>query len=440
MLRIFIFLLGISLPLALLSQESSKPNIILIMADDLGAETLGCYGGESYQTPHLDQMAKEGMRFSHAYSTPLCTPSRVQIMTGKYNFRNYKGFGILDTGEKTFAHYLKEEGYQTCVIGKWQLYGNERQYELAGQHGSLPDEAGFDDWCLWQIKDRGFRYKSPTLSSKKSGTQTYPGEYGPDLFVDYAAAFMKKHQDNPFFLYYPMCITHDPFLPTPDENGFEAYDPEEKRNDTTHFGAMVTYMDKLVGRIKQEVDSLGLSENTLILFTGDNGTDRKVISSWNGQRIKGHKGYTTEAGTHVPLIAHWPGKIEAGKLNPNLIDFTDFLPMLMDAAQTDTSVEGDGLSFYPQLVGTADSVRKWIFCSYAPKWGKFTPSTYAQTHHFKLYANGKFFYLPDDPQEKFPIQPNKLGAAGLENYLLLEEVLKGLEQESIAIGEATQTD
>lgn len=404
------------------------------MADDLGAETLGSYGGESYQTPHLDQLAAEGMRFTHAYATPLCTPSRVQIMTGKYNFRNYKGFGILDTGEKTFAHYLKEEDYQTCVIGKWQLYGNERQYELAGQHGSLPEEAGFDDWCLWQVKERGFRYKSPTLSSKKSGTRTYEGAYGPDLFVDYAKEFMENNQDKPFFLYYPMCITHDPFLPTPGEESFDAYDPEERRNDTTHFGAMVSYMDVLVGRIRKQVEELGLAENTLILFTGDNGTDRKVISSWKGKRIQGHKGYTTEAGTHVPLIAYWPGKIATAALNTNLIDFTDFLPTLMEAAQTENAVEGDGLSFYPQLMAQEDSVRKWIYCSYSPNWGKFQPTTYAQTHHFKLYADGRFFHLPDDPAEKFPLQPNKLGAAGLESYMLLQAVLGRYK------GMITQTD
>ena len=173
----------------------TKPNVILIMADDLGYETLGTYGGQSYSTPNLDRLAQTGMRFDYCYSTPLCTTSRVQLMTGKYNFRNYIGFGLLDPGEVTFGHLMKEAGYNTCVVGKWQLYGNARQRKLAGRGGALPLDAGFDSWCLWQMKDRGFRYKDPTLDIDSAGLVNFPRDYGPDVFARYIDGYLEKNRD-----------------------------------------------------------------------------------------------------------------------------------------------------------------------------------------------------------------------------------------------------
>lgn len=413
-------------------QDLKKPNIILVMADDLGMETLGCYGGESYATPHLDQIANQGMRFENCYSTPLCTPSRVQLMTGKYNFRNYVGFGILDPNEKTFAHRLKAEGYQTCVVGKWQLYGNERQQELAnGKHGSLPDVAGFDDWCLWQVQDRGYRYKHPTLTIKDQGTTTFNNAYGPDLFVNHLESFMQQNKDSSFFIYYPMALTHDPFQVTPVDEAFENFDPEiHPRNDTAWFGSMVEYMDHLVGRIVQKTETLGIAENTLILFIGDNGTDRKVISKWNAQRIAGRKGYPVEWGTHVPFIAYWPKTIRAGQTNKNLIDFTDFMPSLLEAAtaQTTSNFFTDGISFYPQLVNEERETREWIFCSYAPNWGKFENARYAQDTEWKLYDDGRFYNFKVDLAEENPLNTSTLDNREKIAYQNLKQALASMEE------------
>jgi arylsulfatase A-like enzyme len=413
-------------------QELKKPNIILIMADDLGMETLGCYGGESYTTPNLDQMAILGMQFANCYSTPLCTPSRVQLMTGKYNFRNYVGFGILDPNEPTFAHRLKAEGYQTCVAGKWQLYGNKRQQELVnGKHGSLPDVAGFDDWCLWQVQERGYRYKHPTLTIKGQGTQTFPDAYGPDLFVDHLEGFMEQNKDSSFFIYYPMALTHDPFQVTPADSLFEAFDPEiHTRNDATWFGSMVEYMDYLVGRIVQKTEALDIAENTLILFIGDNGTDRKVISTWNQQRIAGRKGYPVEWGTHVPFIAYWPGTIKAGQVNKNLIDFTDFMPSLLDVANTLAPLDffTDGISFYPQLINQDSKTRDWIFCHYAPNWGIFENARYAQDTEWKLYADGRFFNFKADLAEENPLNTSTLDEREKKAYHKLQQALAGMEE------------
>lgn len=389
-----------------LEQRPNKPNIILIMADDLGYETLGVYGSDSYVTPHLDKLAREGMRFDHCYSTPLCTPSRVQIMTGKYNFRNYVSFGLLDAQEKTFGHYMQRAGYKTLVAGKWQLWGNMYQQELAGGRvGTTPEQAGFQDHCLWQIDERGSRYKDPHLSSKQNGTQMFPGAYGPDLFVDYIESFMEANKNGPMFIYYPMVLTHDPFVPTPENPGFKDFDNASKTNDTTYFGEMVGYMDHLIGKIVRKTDELNIRQNTLILFTGDNGTDTDVTSMIKGEALNGDKGNTTNAGTHVPLIANWKGKIKAGSVNENLIDFTDFLPTLLETAAVNLAdtQQTDGHSFYPQLLGRETKVRDWIFCDYAPNWGRFQARSYVQNTKWKLYENGEFYNLEDDPLEKNPL-------------------------------------
>lgn len=388
------------------NRENQPPNIILIMADDLGVETLGVYGGESYKTPHLDQLAADGMRFDSCYSTPLCTPSRVQLMTGKYNFRNYIGFGLLDPNEKTFGHYMQEAGYKTFIAGKWQLFGNSRQRELAGgKEGTLPGKAGFDSWCLWQIDTLGSRYKDPTLSIKDTGNQVFTGEYGPDIFVNHITNFMRTNKDNPFFVYYPMVLTHDPFVPTPMDHEFKDFDSQSKINDPKYFGSMVSYMDKLVGQIVSETDILGIRDNTLILFIGDNGTDKDVISMIGGRALKGDKGNTTDAGTHVPFIANWKGKIEPGSVNNNLIDFTDFLPSILEASQRYEILNDtiDGLSFYPQLLGEKFVPRDWVFCHYDPNWGNFIPRTYVHDKKWKLYNNGDVYDLQNDINEEQPI-------------------------------------
>ncbi len=395
--------MGLSCNIAL---PQDKPNIILIMADDLGYETLGVNGGSSYSTPNLDQLALEGMRFDHCYATPLCTPSRVQIMTGKYSFRNYIGFGLLDPEERTFGHYMQEAGYATYITGKWQLLGNTRQQKLAGNRvGTTPEKAGFDDYCLWQINTLGSRYKDPTLSLKRGGVRTYVDKYGPDIFVEEMFSFIEKNKEGPFFIYYPMVLTHDPFVPTPTNSEFSSFDAKSNTNDPKYFGEMVAYMDQIVGKLVKKVDDMGIRENTLILFVGDNGTDRDVASRFKGSLVQGNKGYTTNAGTHVPLIANWPQRIAPGMVNKNLIDFTDFLPTLMEVAKIKQkkSMVLDGLSFYPQLLGNNSDVREWVFCHYSPNWGNFKSKSYVQNKKWKLYDNGDLFNLEQDELENKPI-------------------------------------
>ncbi|HYO83199.1 MAG TPA: sulfatase-like hydrolase/transferase, partial [Bryobacteraceae bacterium] len=140
-----------ALPLAgmLPAADSSRPNVLLIMADDLGYECLGCNGGTSYRTPNLDRMARSGVRFTHAYAQPLCTPTRVQLMTGQHNFRNWRGFGLIDPSEKTFGHRMTELGYRTAIAGKWQFYSYEAKGSPRYRAGMLPDQSGFQQHLLW---------------------------------------------------------------------------------------------------------------------------------------------------------------------------------------------------------------------------------------------------------------------------------------------------
>ena len=394
------------------------------MADDLGFETLSIYGGTSYETPEIESLASEGMVFAKCYSTPLCTPSRIQLMTGKYNHSNYVGFGILDSTEMTFGDYFRQAGYRTAVAGKWQLWGNATQFKLAGTHGSTPEQAGFDEYCLWQVKKRGYRYKNPSISINSEDTTYFPGQYGPDIELQFIEEFIDRNADNPFFIYYPMTLTHDPFQPTPFNPGFEDFDPDSAFvNDTTYFGEMLYYTDSILGRIKSKIIEQGLENKTLVLFIGDNGTDRKVISQLEGTKVRGRKGYPVEYGTHVPFIAWGPGNIRNGAVSNSLIDFTDFIPTLLSAANTPgPDLTGlDGYDFSKEFEGTDLSAREFIYCYYDPKWGNFEKSSWVYDGTHKLYSNGKMYNVQNDVAEE-----NDLA---LNGDAILQEVRNRLKEE-----------
>ena len=385
---------------------NDKPNIVLIMADDLGYECLGCYGGKSYRTPVLDKLAATGMRFEHCYSQPLCTPSRVKIMTGQYNFRNYVNFGVLNPKQKTFAHLLRNCGYATCVVGKWQLYGSVDQSAEVRGTGSLPQQAGFDEHCLWQITERGSRYKDPIMVQNSKTLDGLEGRYGPDVSCDYALNFIERHKTGPFLLYFPMALVHSPFVPTPDS---EDWKKPKYENNPKYFADMVAYMDKIIGRIVGKLDDFGLREKTLILFVGDNGTARNIRSKIDDRVIRGGKSLTTDGGTHVPLIANQPGVIPAGKVCGDLVDFSDFVPTLAEAAGAEMprDMPIDGRSFMPQLRSKKGNPREWIFCHYDPKWiGINKAVRFVREKRWKLYDSGELYDVPADTLEQNPNPPD----------------------------------
>jgi arylsulfatase A len=378
----------------------TKPNLVLIMADDFGYECVTANGGQSYRTPHLDRLAAEGVRFEQCHVQPLCTPTRVQLMTGRYNVRNYLNFGTLLRTETTFAHRLKAAGYATGICGKWQL----------GHEVDSPQHFGFDESCLWQHTRRPPRYANPGLEYNGVARDFSAGEYGPKLVNDFALDFVSRHKDGPFFLYYPMILTHNPFQPTPDSPDWDPKATDEKANNAVgHFADMTAYMDQMVGRLDARLAKIGIRDNTLLIFVGDNGTNSGVTSRFADADYKGGKGTTTQRGTHVPLIASWPAVMKTGRVNRDLVSSVDFLPTLCEAAGMPVPKDSDGVSFLPQLRGVAGQPRDWLYAWYSPRQSQnLTVREFAFDHHHKLYRDGRFFDLTADPFEQQPLDVRSL--------------------------------
>ena len=386
----------------------APPNVVLILADDVGQECFGCYGGEDYRTPNVDRLAREGVLFEHGYSTPLCTPSRVQLMTGLYSFRNYTHFGYLPPGERTFGHLFQDAGYRTAVAGKWQLNGIRN--ELPGHDDpERVRRAGFDEWMLWQLTrspGAGERYWNPAIdeNGRFRGPAENDGRFGPDLFTDFVCGFIERNRDVPFFVYYPMALAHDPFVAPPGLGspppGDPNREPADGRAEHAHFASMVEYMDALVGRITAVVDELGLAERTLILFTADNGTHPKIESRQRGRTVRGGKGGLRDNGTHVPLVARWIGQSEGGVRSSELVDFTDFFATFAELVEGEPAI--DGSSFAPILTGGDRDPRPWVLCHYQAYWNK-EPGQFARTARFKLYRDGRLYDVAADPEERLDL-------------------------------------
>lgn len=389
---------------ALAAENATRPNVIVILVDDLGYECLGSDGGKSYATPVLDKLAATGVRFTHCYAQPNCTPTRAQLLSGQSNVRNYVRFGYLDPAITTFGNLFQKAGYATCISGKWQ-FGHELPQK--------PKHFGFDEHCLHHYLHTGEkdRYANPGITYNDQVRQFKNGEYGPDLTNDYAMDFITRHKDQPWLLFYPMILTHAPFEPTPDSPDYLG--KSKDRGKQQHFADMVAYTDKLTGKLLAKLDELGLRENTLILFTGDNGTGKGIVSMTEDKgEVDGGKAGTAVADMHVPLLASWPARIHAGVCD-DLIDMTDVLPTICAAAEVPIpdNLKIDGHSFLPQLRGEKGEPRDWIYSFWAPlrptqtsKVGKRGAVEQAFDHDFKLYSIGEFYDLRHDPEEKHALK------------------------------------
>jgi len=405
--------------------KNVRPNIILIMADDMGYECLIANGSTSYKTPNIDRLASDGIRFSKCISQPLCTPSRVKIMTGLYNYRNYDYFGHLNTNQYTFGNLMQEAGYTTCIAGKWQLNGRAFKEAIPDWNDNTrSNKFGFDEYCLWQLTDLGGRYADPLIEQNGEFLKSKADDYGPDIFANYIMDFIERKKDEPFFVYYPMVLVHDPFVPTPDSE--EWIDPElRNKKDTTYFKDMVAYTDKIVGKINAKLKELKIDKNTIIIFTGDNGTHLSVFSATNEGIVQGGKGNTIDAGTHVPLVISWPDRIKNELVYNDLIEFSDFFPTFADIVGKE--VTSDGQSFYPLMKGEKHDPRKTAFVHYDPKWSENVDkyrNQFIRTLDYKLYQDGKFFNLAKDNLEKTPMLSDSLNEKELIIKSSLENELK----------------
>jgi arylsulfatase A-like enzyme len=273
--------------------------------------------------------------------------------------------------------------------------------------GMRGEQAGFDDYFLWHAEhteDKGSRYANPTILDNGKFLENTEGQYGPDLYVDHINAFMEQHRDEPFFVYYPMALTHGPFNPTPNSPEWESGD--RLQNDPRFFKDMVEYMDIAVGRVVKKLDELGLRERTLILYYGDNGSPREVESQMGEQVVAGGKGYMTDAGTRVPLIANWQGVCPPGRVTDDLVDSTDFIPTMIEATGAEP-LDGmvlDGQSFLPQVRGETGKPREWALVDHNPHpgWDKerFRHERFARDQRFKLYGDGRLFDISNDVLEE----------------------------------------
>jgi arylsulfatase A len=380
-----------------LAVGAEKTNVVLIMADDIGYECYEAYGGTSYKTPVLNKMAERGMRFDHAYSNPICTPSRVKIMTGLSNVRNYTSFSTLKNTEKTIGHMMQNAGFRTAIAGKWQLLGAEHYPDFIRGKGSWPKDMGFERHCLWQVDKLGSRFWGPTITIDGELKKFPTDVYGPDVYSQFLLDRMEEYKDQPFFLYYPMALVHSPFDPTPDSADQTSKDRQQ------NFADMVAYMDKLIGRIVDKTVQLGIAQRTLILVTGDNGTHSSLKSKMGEKVIVGGKGKPTDAGTHVALFGYQPGTVPAGNVSNDLVEFSDFMPTIASATGATPLFPTDGQSFLPQLHGENGEPRETVFVYYWPRPEKGEPLRFVRNKRWKLYGDGRLIDVQNDVLEKTPI-------------------------------------
>ncbi|TWU06163.1 sulfatase-like hydrolase/transferase [Stieleria varia] len=346
--------------------DDTRPNVLLLFADDLGYETLGCYGGQDFRTPNLDRLASQGMRFNRAYTSPVCTPSRMSLYTGTYVSRHgYYNVLPVHLGTKkavdfrnrctTYPQLLRKAGYLTSVTGKWQL----ATLEFHPEHCR---DAGFDSWCVWQIWRQGAkttRYWNPCFNHDGRVRDDIAKRFGPDVLAEYVIEQMRTavQSKQPFYIHHNMLLPHWPIIDTPDDRA---------SGKQASLGGMIQYMDQLCGRILDEVDRLGIAENTVVIFMGDNGTDLKTPRTTNDGTVKGGKTDFNDAGTHIPMIVRQPGKIASGVVVDDLIDIVDWFPTLCEltGVEIPTGVPCDGVSFAGRLLGGQPTTRPWVVGGY----------------------------------------------------------------------------
>ena len=435
------------------ADQRRPPNIVLIMADDLGYAELGCYGQQKIATPHLDQMAAEGMRFTQHYtSAPVCAPARCSLMTGKHgghafvrdNFEvgawdSYRGQMPLPAQEQTIAEVLKQKGYATGAFGKWGL----------GEVGSTGDplKQGFDRFVGYNCQ-RHAHNLFPKFLVEDQGKRELVGntrgltgkQYGPQVIADAMLEFVRENRRQQFFVYYPTVIPHlalqapeaeiKPYLDRWPETPYRGKSYLPHPTPRAAYAAMITFMDKQVGRLFSLLKELELDENTVVLFTSDNGTtflkeqvDYEFFDSVG--ELRGLKGAVYEGGIRVPLIARWPGKIQAGAVSDHISAHYDTMATLTEVA-VGKSVEhtGDGISYLPELLGKPQEPHQalvWDFAGYGGQLAIREGPWKAVQRNIKKQPDAawELYHLGDDPREAVNIadkHPDKL--AKLKRRLL----------------------
>lgn len=367
-----------------LVNAATKPNIIFILADDLGMDGVSCYGADKRQTPNIDKLAASGTRFQTCYAAPVCGPSRCLLMTGRYAFRTgglsnqswgRGGPGAKSADENPMAKLLKQGGYVTGMAGKWR------------QVGETPREWGFDEYCTDPTAG-GWFWQTKHL---KNGTEvTVPeGTYAGDVVHEFTLDFIRQNKDKPFFFYYAMHHVHGPILKTPDT---------AKTGQPDLYADNIAYMDKQVGAVVAELEKLGLREKTLVIFSADNGTALRYPAPIGGRMINGKKASLLEGGSRVPFIASWPGTTPAGKVSLDIVSFADPHATFLELAgvKAPEGFQLDGRSLAPQLRGENGTPRDWAYVQLGGKW-------FVREAGWKMNESRELFDMSDAPFAEKPV-------------------------------------
>jgi arylsulfatase A-like enzyme len=365
-------LLALSAPLMADDAKATRPpNIVFLLADDLGHGALGCYGQKKIQTPHIDRLATEGMRFTQAYAgSNVCAPSRSTLMTGQHTghtpVRNNGKKRHLYDDDVTLAEVLKQAGYATGGFGKWGLGDSDTP--------GVAIKQGFDEWFGYYHQGHAhFFYpywlvhndRRHMLPENEGGQR---GKYSHDVIQQQALDFIRRHKDEPFFCYVPYTLPHvELVVPEDSESQYRGKFPRKTITDKrpgyissddayATYAGMVSRLDRSVGEVLALLKELKLDENTLVFFSSDNGaqgsTWQPLIDFFDGGRgLRGSKGSWYEGGIRDPLIARWPGKIKAGTTSDHVCAFWDVLPTLAEVAGVEPPANCDGISFLPTLLG-----------------------------------------------------------------------------------------
>lgn len=419
---------------------SQSPNVVLILIDDLSHYGVGVYGGVGVSsahgrfgelpiaTPRIDELAAQGMRCDNAFAYPLCENTRIALMSGLNNDRNFLHCKRQHHSDITFGDVFQRAGYATGIFGKWKQTRGTK--EIPGKDYIY--EFGWDEFACFDVIDERQRFINPSLvingveydygGRTDLDPETGRRWYGPDICNRYALDFIDRNKNKPFFLYYPMMHVHDDHKPTPDtkpDSIFDHFDEvTHNRNghsgdDQRYFPDMLAYTDKLIGKIVDRLEEHGLTENTIVIVMGDNGTKEAFVHHLaDGSTYPARKGGNTDNGLHVPLIVRMPGTIGEQQVYDGLVNLTDIFPTLADAADVEIPHREriNGISFWPQLSGSSSPEHRDVIHTWYNGNNHYqndtTPIRYAFNKDFKRYApshhypEGRFFDLRSDPLER----------------------------------------
>jgi arylsulfatase A-like enzyme len=407
------------------SDATTRPNVLLILLDNIGKDWFRCYGSQEDVTPHIDQLARTGVKYRTFYTTPVCSTTRVALLTGRHPFRTgwhthhdpaIYGGGYFDWRRETcIARVMKDAGYRTYIAGKWQINDlfNPAQKDAIAQHG-------FDQYCLFPEGKKGHpahkkRYWDPYVIENGKRLETQ-GQYGPEIFTNKLIDFMARSAqegNQPFFAFYSAILTHLSLGPTPDNMG-------QQLSDRDQFIGMARYADKLIGRMVTALDDLGIRQNTIIVIATDNGTDNGAYHGYEdlagryagryaevGSTMKPKDdGYypMTDWGINMPLVINCPDRIPGGRESDDLVDVADIFPTIAELGGANLPQDAiiDGRSLAPRLLGKPNQPpwRPWCFSQYHQL-------RVVRDRRFKLFSDGTLYDLSEDPLESHDLRDSR---------------------------------